>query len=316
MKKRAFKLSALTLGIGIATSAMVSAGVARAQDAPSSAPSSDAGSASAQSMAALGGAIIKYLQTYFVEADQNYTDYLSKVITPINSTQATLPSVIKPQATNDNAQFLQKTALYVPNALQVQQLYAKLVPTTQSQVSQNIQYFNSSTLLNAATLDSNQMKAATSYISFAAGAGIPVQTPSGSWLTNGSSSTTSYLNSLGTYNAELSTGTNVLFNLLEERRAQQALGGKSAIEYDAAAANRRMSAKWIAGLSSMSPADLQREQTIIAAETRYELYENRMQLEQLNASMANLQLQLLQVITKPAVMAAAAAAVKAGTSTS
>lgn len=315
MKKQIIKMSALVTGLGIAASAMVTGGIARAQNAPTTAPSSEAGSASAQSIAALGGVIIEYLQKTFVTSTDDYKTALSNTA-KFNAIQAALPAAVKPQATRDNDAFIQKTALYVPNALTVQQKYAQLVPTTQDQVQQKAAYFNGSSLLNATTLSSQEVAAATSYINFVAGAGIPIQTPSGSWLTNGSSSTTSYLNSLGTYTAELSNGTNVLFNLLQERVGQKGLNGQSAIEYDAAAANRRMSPTWTGSVANMSPADMQREQLIIDAEMRYELYQNRMQLEQLNATMATLQLQLLQVMTKPAVIAAAASAVKQGTSTS
>jgi len=314
MKKNMVKFGAIVTGVGIAVAAMVSAEVANAQEKPASSPTGV--DVTAQSIAALGASVIGYLQKYFVQPSDAYTQYLKNTVLPIVSTQPTIAPIVLGNATNDSQQFLATQTLYVPNALKAQQVYAQQVPKSQNEANQKAAYFNSASLLNATTLSGSQLDAATNYVNFLAGAGIPVQTPTGNWLTNNTSSTTAYLNSLGTYSAELSTGLNVFFNMLEERRPQSSLQNKSALQFDSDAANGRMNADWVQNTTTMSPADLQRESVIIQAETRYELYETRMQLEQLNATMANLQLQLLQVITKPAVIAAAASAVKSGTSTS
>jgi hypothetical protein len=84
----------------------------------------------------------------------------------------------------------------------------------------------------------------------------------------------------------------------------------SVLEYDAKNATRRMQSKWYQYITSdkFTAADADREALVILAEQRYEMFAIRMQLEQLNATLATFQLQMQQGVNKPRLMLSKAAA--------
>ncbi|MAZ39205.1 MAG: hypothetical protein CMF49_03720 [Legionellales bacterium] len=306
MRKKIIKWGVTAASISIIAAALISANIAQAEDSPNLPNSISATNSAENGINALGKLVLAQILRLFTFPDSNYNDYLNKTTVPVNAQQIALGQQIKPLAKNDTLSFLANNSLYVDNALDTQQQYAKVIPTTQQTAQQNAIFFNSGTLLNNMILKPGQAKAAQVYINFLADAGNPVPTPQGSWVNNGTSATTKYLNDLGTYNAQLSTGLNTLYLLFEERKPQTALGGKSALSYDAAAAERRMTPDWYTKITGkqFTPADVSRESLVIQAEQRYELFEIRMQLEQLNTTMTTLQLQLLQSMSKPALIAA------------
>ena len=306
MRKKIIKWGAALSSTGIIAAALISANIAQAQDNPTAIESVATANAMGQGLGVLGKAMMAQFLSLFAFPDSNYNDYLNKTTVPVNAQQIVLGAKVKPHASLDTLQYLANNSLYVDNALDTQQEYAKVIPTSQQAAQQSAPLFNSGTLLNNMTLNTQQQNAAQTYINFLADAGNPVPTPQGSWVTNGTSATTKYLNALGTYNTQLSAGLNTMYLLLEERKPQAALGNISPLAYDAAEAERRMQPDWYAKITGkqFTPADVARENLVIQAEQSYDIFQVRMQLEQLNTTMTTLQFQLLQAMNKPALIAA------------
>ncbi len=113
----------------------------------------------------------------------------------------------------------------------------------------------------------------------------------------------SYLNTMATYNAATSVALNALFTLLAERMPLESLNNKdSALSYDQKGALRRMQPNWTTLVPELTTVDVLRESLYAQAEMRYEMYEIRMQLEQLNATMAALLLSQQQTMGKSLLM--------------
>lgn len=318
MRQKLMKWGATAAGVSVIAAAVISANVANAQDSTTSTASSAAasGNTMASSLGAFGQSLLEKILSLFAYPNSQYLTYLGNS-SKINQQQTDANLISKQNSTNDTLQYLQQYGLYIDNVLDTKQNYAKQVPINQQTAQQNAALFNSGSLLNNYTLTTQQKPSALNYIAFLADTGNPIPSPKGNWVTNGTSATTSYLNSLGSYNAQLSTGLNTMFQLYEERLPQKALNGQSALAYDAAAANRRMQASWFSQISSpdFTPADVARENLVIQAEQRYELFQIRMQLESINTLIAAMQLQSLQFIGKPSVLASEMQARQSGTST-
>ncbi len=109
----------------------------------------------------------------------------------------------------------------------------------------------------------------------------------------------SYLNTMATYNAATSVALNAFYTMLAERLPAKGLDNKDSIlSYDEKGAMRRMQDNWISTVPKLTTVDILRESLYTQAEMRYEMYELRMQIEQLNATMAALLLVQQQTLGK------------------
>ncbi len=113
----------------------------------------------------------------------------------------------------------------------------------------------------------------------------------------------------GTYLAQQSVGLNALYNLLNERMVKKGLGAQlggsqdsqgsqadtSPLGLDKYMATRRLDSKnpdgWMAQLSTITPAQMTKENLIISSEMLYEMYLMRQSLEQITTLLAVQQLQ-------------------------
>jgi len=313
MQKRVIKWSVGAVGAGIIASALITANLANAQNKSDVAGSIMALNPQAE---AIAQNIFKQILKIFAYPSSYFNQYITKTTMPVNSQMELLNGKTKKQASYDTLSYLSKNSLYVDNSLDTQQNFAKQVPIGQHNAKKQASLFNSGTLLNNLTLNQQQQSDATNYILYLADAGNPIASPpeKANWVTNGSSAATQYLNQFGTYNAQLSAGLGIMFNLLEERKPQSELNGLSPLAHDAAAANRRMLPQWYQKITSdkFTAADIQREQLAILAEQRYESYQIRMQLENIASLLATMQMQQVQYIGKPIVTATEVRARQAG----
>ncbi len=152
------------------------------------------------------------------------------------------------------------------------------------------------------TSGSTQWKQAQALIQLLGGNGVPEYQLDAATLKTNTNAVKAYQAAFGSYVAYQSVGMNALYGLLQERQATSGItlpgnaSPASPLELDAYTANRRLSNTWLTNIvNTATPADAQKEMLILLAEMRYEMFANRMQLEQLNATMATLNLQMLQV---------------------
>jgi hypothetical protein len=107
----------------------------------------------------------------------------------------------------------------------------------------------------------------------------------------------------GVYLAQQSVGVNTLFSLLDERLVQKGLGSQlggpqadmSPLALDQYMATRRLNVNdpngWLAQLSNATPAQINKEQLMLMAEMRYEMYLTRLSLENIQTLIAVQELQ-------------------------
>ncbi|MBB72275.1 MAG: hypothetical protein CMF50_07745 [Legionellales bacterium] len=111
-----------------------------------------------------------------------------------------------------------------------------------------------------------------------------------------------YQAGLGTLAATSSVGLNTFATQIAERKVQKDLGAKSGFSGDmsplqlaAKKASYRLESDQIQNtINKATPKDLQVQTYILLAEINQAMFENRMQLEQLNANMAAVELQMVQ----------------------
>jgi hypothetical protein len=107
----------------------------------------------------------------------------------------------------------------------------------------------------------------------------------------------------GVYIAQQSVGVNALFSLLDERLVQKGLGSQlggpqadmSPLALDQYMAMRRLNVNdpngWLAQLSNATPAQVSKEQLMLMAEMRYEMYLERRSMESIQTLLAVQELQ-------------------------
>lgn len=140
-----------------------------------------------------------------------------------------------------------------------------------------------------------------------------------------------YLAGLAAFTAQQSTGVSVLNNLLKERTVQKgnqfsdALGNPvgasinasntqdmSPLQVDEYMATRRIgNQNWYNAIQAANPAQLSQESLVLLAQLNYQMFQQRMQLEQLNATLASLQLTLTNTLSRDALDKAKQDAIKA-----
>ncbi len=162
-------------------------------------------------------------------------------------------------------------------------------------------------LLANTTLSDEQKESAQQYVTLLAGGDAPIEPIPRKLLAKKTGPMKAYLAAIASYAAVQSVGMNTFLNLIAERTQQKDLGlyagvktmngqpvlNASPLQVDTYNARRRITQpSWYNHVETASSSELQRENIYLLAEMRYEMYQNRMQLERLNATLALIQLQL------------------------
>lgn len=182
------------------------------------------------------------------------------------------------------------------------------VPTTTmklADIKSRVRQFNIGSLLKTTSIEprSADEKNALILLEFVSGlnngvTGIPKRISA-----SGMGPIRAFQTQFGTYLAQQSVGVNVLYGLLNERLVKPGLGEQlggpeknmSPLALDQYMATRRLNVTdpdgWLAQLSDASPAQVAKEQLMLMAEMRYEMYLMRRSQEQTNMLLATQQLQ-------------------------
>lgn len=256
--------------------------------------------------------------------EKKFTDYADK-ITKVGSTYSnSLKTQMKlnqtsvlasPEVrTKSNAavdSLLASSVLYAPSATAAAKYYAGLMPDSEKGAQQKANFFNASNYLNTYVLNTSSQNT-KDFINTIGGAGSPIQAlPATAYNSlSRNPSAVSFLAGMASFSARESVGISALNQLIYERTQIKGydINGKpaSALAYDQEIASQRMNAKFTTFLTdpNTTPAELQRENLLIAAEALHEQFEIRMQLEQLNATLATLLLSYEEGTNKPLLLGA------------
>ncbi len=183
------------------------------------------------------------------------------------------------------------------------------VPTTTmtlSEIKSKVGHFNIGSLLSTTTISpkSDEEKNAQVLLQFVSGLNNAVSALPSKIVSRGLGSVNQFQNQFGTYLAQQSVGLNALYNLLNERLVKKGLGAQlggsqtdmSPLGLDEYMATRRLDVNdpngWLSQLSTATPAQMSKEQLMLLAEMRYEMFLTRQTLEQMTTLMAVQQLQL------------------------
>lgn len=167
-------------------------------------------------------------------------------------------------------------------------------------------HFNIGSLLSTNTIapGSTAEKNAHILLQFVSGLNGSVSGLPAKIVNNGIGPVDKFQTQFGTYLAQQSVGLNVLYNLLNERLVKKGLGSQlggsqadmSPLGLNDYMATRRLENKnsgdtWMSQLSTLTPAQMAKEQLIISSEMLYETYLIRQSLEQITTLLAVQQLQ-------------------------
>lgn len=319
MKSKAKKLVVLTSVTTSVLFGLLGCNIAKAAD------SSNSGDAVYQITngisSALGFGTINTLSglfIYFQDCENAYQAWVLKTMQN-NNVQATITSshAVQQQSGKDTTAFV-FNALTAPlngsqNTTPIAGLpmtyspgvFAALVP-----VNRNMQSLVKSTYISGEALfsgtkfsgDAQRAQAAT-FIQFLADAGAKIKPLNQDTLQKADPTLASeYLNQLATYNAGQAVGLNALYNLYNERIPLPKLNGESALSTDENQALVRMQPAWTESVSKMTIVDVMRESLYTQAEMNYQLFQMRMQMEQLTAVLATMEIQQQQTTSKSLLM--------------
>jgi hypothetical protein len=205
--------------------------------------------------------------------------------------------------------------------------------TSQSILTAIAPNFSMSTLVNQNGITTGNIieAEAMNFILFLSGQPIidPPLTPD--QLDGSSTLIKNYVAGLAAFASQQSTGVSVLNNLLKERTIQQgnhfndALGNPvgasinvsntqdmSPLQVDEYMATRRIgNQNWYNAIQAANPAQLSQESLVLLAQINYQMLQQRMQLEQLNATLASIQLTLTNTLSRDELAKAKQNALKA-----
>lgn len=316
MKYKAQKLAALTtVTTALVTATLVSSPAAYADDNSDSVHQITSGVASAFGFGTIN--VLSGLYTYLQDCENAYSAWVIKTMQGNASQYAVTDSQkLQAQSAKDTTAFI-FNSITAPNA-QPQSttpaglptnfaagVYAAMVP-----VNRDVMGLAKSTYLSSEALFSTtkfsgdaQRQQAGTFIQFLGDAGARITPLNAQTLQKADGATAaSYLNSLATYYAGQSIGLNALYNLYNERIPVQQLNGESVLSNDQKQVLRRMQPAWTESVSKMTIVDVARETLYTQAEMNYQLFQLRMQLEQLNATLAAMQMEQQQISDKPLLM--------------
>lgn len=263
---------------------------------------------------------INNFQTDFDNYAQKITQASSNYVNSVTQTSslAILTDKVKDIPVDTGTQklntMLSNNILYVQNAATSAVPMAKLVPSSPNNAANAAGQFNAALYLNKEVLDNTTKQNSANFIGLIAGIGNPIQAlPSYAYQNLSSNpSSAAFLSGLGSFTARESVGIAAIAQLIYERTPIKGLttpdgNQASYLSFDAAMANARMQPNWRTNFLTnpkTTPGDLQRESVLIAAESRYELFQIRLQLEQLTAVTAAMQIGSEEISGKPLLLSA------------
>ncbi len=172
-------------------------------------------------------------------------------------------------------------------------------------IAQKLAQFNIGKLLSTNTITPKSVdnKNALILMQFVSGLADSVGPVSVQELKNNTGPIDVFQQKYGVYVAQQSVGVNTLFSLLDERIVQKGLGSQlggpqadmSPLALDQYMATRRLNVNdpngWLAQISNATPAQVNKEQLMLMAEMRYEMYLERRALESVQTLLAVQELQ-------------------------
>ena len=172
-------------------------------------------------------------------------------------------------------------------------------------IAQKLAQFNIGKILSTNTITPKSIdnKNALILMQFVSGLADSVGPVSVQELKNNTGPIDVFQQKYGVYVAQQSVGVNTLFSLLDERLVQKGLGSQlggpqadmSPLALDQYMATRRLNVNdpngWLAQISNATPAQVNKEQLMLMAEMRYEMYLERRALESVQTLLAVQELQ-------------------------
>lgn len=171
------------------------------------------------------------------------------------------------------------------------------------------QYFSLATILNISSFDESkltqELQQAEQYIAFISGQANPVPPLDEIAATKSNPAIENYRAALGSYTAAQSVGVNTLNRMVNARIPDKSLGDAvglnqaiSPLQLEERVATTPLGSAWMQKMATASPADIQKETLFLLANMQVQLFQSNQQLEQLNATLAALQLQSLQGLNR------------------
>lgn len=172
-------------------------------------------------------------------------------------------------------------------------------------IAQKLAQFNIAKLLSTNTIAPKSVdnKNALILMQFLSGLADSMSPLTAQQLKNNSGPINVFQQKYGVYVAQQSVGVNTLFSLLDERLVQKGLGSQlggpqadmSPLALDQYMATRRLNVNdpngWLAQVSTATPAQVNKDQLLLMAEMRYEMYLERIALENIQTLLAVQELQ-------------------------
>lgn len=170
----------------------------------------------------------------------------------------------------------------------------------------NVNDFAISTLMNNPGIDANQKQQLELLIQTIAGAGNPVKNIDANKASDTSLvGVQEFLASLGSYNAVKSNAMNVLYGTMQYRTVQPGLGATvgvsqeiSPMQMDMNSVNQALSFTKDDSFATASVLDMAKASYFVQVQSLYELHKLRQSMQQLNVTMAIMQLQMLNSVNK------------------
>gem|GEM_PF-4036906 len=330
--KKTLLSKALTTFLSVAACCIASQGVADVSTPPTVPTCKTPQTSSTDPNQAQQLSITASIQTYLCQI-YNYLGYGAPRTAPAGNdgnlngnTNRVLNGPQIAQATTQATNLLVQSILYPAQtqaALQKALPDLKNLPQANTQNSTTAVSIRSiSSLLNQTGLKNSDANTARAFILYLSGQTDPVSPIPQNLEKSAPEEVEAFNGLVAVYAAAQSTGLNVLNYLLQERIIPStgnsgfadALSNQlynqttglnpatpmSPLQLDEYMATRRVAnGQWYQATQNATPGQLSRENLNLLAEIRYEMYEQRLQMEQMNATMAVLQLTLTQAMLRP-----------------
>ena len=191
--------------------------------------------------------------------------------------------------------------------LEIAKQFAQQLPSSGTG-SFNVNNFSISSLMNEPGIESSKQPDVLNMIKTLANYGSPVKNLDANYAKQTSNtSVIEFQSSLGAYNAAQSNALNALYRIAQERTIVSGLSSSAGVpngqeispwQLDEYNVYQALNAAKNGSLADANVVELLRASYLDQAGMQYELFKNRQELQQLNATMAVIQLQLLNSIDK------------------
>ena len=245
--------------------------------------------------------------TDLFSATTDFTNkFLKGLITTANTSTAYIDNDAMNQSTASatNADLTTLMSNTPKDQLALTKKFAAQLPVLDSNF--NVGNFSASTLMNNPGLTSDQSATAKQMIQNVANLGNPVKNIDKSLAQQTSLvPVQEFLGSMTAYSAAQSNGLNALYRVLQERTIKSGLGSTAGLsqeispwQLDEYNVYQAMNIGKSGALDNATITDLARASYYALAGIQYEMFKNRQELQQLNVTMAIIQLQMLNSVNK------------------